>query len=470
MAVRWPVPAAQTKAPNRKPASGAGTVLLRRVVVLTLPQSEAGDPKVRQQIAAERAPKRPVKRGGKQEPEPAGELTPAQWRAVGETFFAASLADRLHQRLNVIVVPEAEVAAALQTLNLSPAEAAAPEGAQKLCAQLDGDALLVPGVSRVSLREARTRDVALWGGVNVAFLRVGEGAGPAGKGRSGRPVRASLSAPTGEIPVAGAASSGRALFRSQDYAAPRSRLALLAAQQAAAQAVHTLWTGETAPLCHDGERIAVTPVLAPTKADKLLFTPQGRYVQPAAVRGLPPDVSNLFAPDLLPLSADAIKGPDETRPLLLENSVMPSVLWSPGDQPDIARVQELGRLAGTDYVLLARVTNIEVTEGPPPADTAQAAASSSLGTSAQSPQNAGGRPSPPVVEEEARAVAVGALVRVKDGALLWQDRATATMTTRQPEYSSAALSGERQVVRDATRFALLQLQRQFRHYRAGFEQ
>ena len=60
------------------------------------------------------------------------------------------------------------------------------------------------------------------------------------------------------------------------------------------------------------------------------------------------------------------------------------------------------------------------------------------------------------------------LVRIGDGVALWSDRAAATMTVR-PEDSLTASLSDQQVAEDAVRFALLELQRRFRRYRASFE-
>jgi hypothetical protein len=71
-------------------------------------------------------------------------------------------------------------------------------------------------------------------------------------------------------------------------------------------------------------------------------------------------------------------------------------------------------------------------------------------------------------QESATAEAIGALVRVSDGAVLWSARTTATMTgsTRANETAPAA---RRRVALDAVRFSLVQLERRFRQYRHRFE-
>jgi hypothetical protein len=69
--------------------------------------------------------------------------------------------------------------------------------------------------------------------------------------------------------------------------------------------------------------------------------------------------------------------------------------------------------------------------------------------------------------ETATAEAIGALVRVSDGAILWNERTTATMTAGKPGPQPESV--RRRVAVDAVRFSLVQLERRFRQYRLRFE-
>lgn len=394
-------------------------------------------------------------------------ITPAQLRVLAQTLFGRALADRLHARLAMTIVPEADLREALAALRLSFAEAAEPEGARQLCARLDCDALFVPQVTAVAVHEGRARDLAVWGVVRIPGIRLPGGRiGLPARRRRASPPGHSTSPPPEEVMVAGAASGGPALFHS-GYSRTKIELVDSAAAQAAALAVHTLWTGEAAPLLQPGERLAIAPVSAPVQADMLLFTAGGRQVRPGAVRNLPADVSPRFTPDLLPLFDVSIRSAQETRRVLWAQADSPASLWAFENAPNIVRVQALGRQLGVDYVLLARVTDIEVEDGPPErlALTRPAIVQDRRGA----PTPAGREKAPEDIERAARAEAVGALVRVGDGALLWRDRAAATMTVRLSHGKTAVGTTGRQVAEDAVHFALLQLQRQFRSYRAGFE-
>ena len=76
-------------------------------------------------------------------------------------------------------------------------------------------------------------------------------------------------------------------------------------------------------------------------------------------------------------------------------------------------------------------------------------------------------PEGPSGNESASAEAIGALVRVSDGAVLWNEQTRATMTEQA---GNARLDkARRHMAADAVRFALLQLERRFRQYRLRFQ-
>jgi hypothetical protein len=373
----------------------------------------------------------------------------AQLRPFAAALLADAMAERLHRDLRLAVAPAAQLRAALTELHLKPDEALGPEAAQRLCLRLHCDRLLVANVTDAALREGATRDVTLRAEVRV----------PGGLGMdetvmartqpgddAGTPLPVAFS-------VGSAASTGHRLF-SQRYRQTRLQLAAEAARQAAALAVHTLRTGEIAPFMQQEARVAVLPVPGPAQSDRLLFTPQGRRAQAIPAPEWVAHMALTFAPDLRPVAPQNILGPETTRRALAEMRLPPAALWREEGLPDTTRVRTLGKRLGADYVLLARITSLEVSEGllDPLAQT----------TALPPPQTAW--------ERQARAEVVGALVETRTGALLWQDRATATMSARSLRNGRPIqLKTDAEIARDAVRFALIQLQRNFHRFRADFE-
>jgi hypothetical protein len=283
-------------------------------------------------------------------------------------------------------------------------------------------------------------------------------------------------APPSTFEVAGVASCGNRLLRST-YTATRADLVRTAVRQAAAEAVHVLQTGELPPLAREADRIAIAPVVSPTEADKLFFMPQGRRTVTAAVRDLPSDLSSGFSPDLLPILPPSIVTARAVAERLAQLGVAPERLWSPGDRPNSLRAQALGRQLRVGYVLLARVTGVQLDTGPAeivaapePADPTEARVVSTWDETAAPRPAPPPAPSGPTVETGARAEVVGALVRVADGAVLWNGRTSATMTVRSDSVTAMRRPPtDRSLARDAIHFALIDLQRLLAAYRASFE-
>ena len=255
------------------------------------------------------------------------------------------------------------------------------------------------------------------------------------------------------LEIAGASSSERVIFRSR-YKKKQEDCLRDAAQQAANYLMHALRTGEFNPFMRPADRLAIAPVLSPVQADKLIFTPSGRRVQPVAVRDLAQDVSALFTPDLLPLTADRIVDASEVKEALAKSSQnaerqkSEAVLWTADHGPDMPRVLTLARGLHVDYILLTRINDIELSEGQ-----AGPALLASSGPTAEP------------LEQSANVDASAILVRVSDGVLLWQDRGSAIMKS-----VNGHIQNYRGLIHDATRFALLELQRRLRLYRAKFEE
>ncbi|HLJ56043.1 MAG TPA: hypothetical protein VKT77_13470 [Chthonomonadaceae bacterium] len=361
------------------------------------------------------------------------DLSDEQLRDVAQALYSDALAARLPDRIAAQVIPQADLGDALAALKLSRSAPPSPAALRALCDRLNCDAVLVPTACSVRSLEAQVRAVAIWS--NLRVLR------PAGRAR-----RASEA----DLPVAGAAVSDRAPFQDRFYK-DWPQLATEAATQAADVAAHSLATGVPAPLVRPQDRVAVLPVRAPAQADALVFQGGGRSVLPNALKQMPGDVTSHFHPDLLPVFPESVvtltdgaSGPGRR----------PDDVWIRGETPDPAAAAAIGRRLKVQYVLMARVADlqmsIEMAGGPDAPSPGQAVAHY-----AES-------------QESATAEAVGALVRVADGALLWSARTTATMTGRTRSGEAAALA-RRRIAVDAVRFSLVQLERRFRQYRNKFQ-
>ena len=391
----------------------------------------------------------------------AGEIVPPdQQNALAQTLLSDLIAERLRDRLGLAVVPDAEGRAALAALHLTAADLEDPArsgDARRLCALLHCQALLIPRLTRCAVSDRLTRAVGVWARVTIQTLPAAFVPGlPAGTDnvpaarQDGEGVDAKRWPM--RLDIAGGAASERVLFHSR-YQKPQSDLIRDAAAQSANLLTHALQSGETAPLMRPDDRLATPPVLAPTQADKLVFTTRGRRVYPAAARNLRGDVSVLWTPDLLPLLPDNIVGASRVRQALAQEAHAETYLWKDAYQPDIARIQALARRLGVAYMLLARVTDVELSQG---------AADTSVLAIAEQPN-----PGNSIPERSARAEALALLVRASDGSVLWRERATSTMTT-SPGGGTASQS-DADLARDASHFALVDLGRRFRHWRADFE-
>ncbi|MCW3096479.1 MAG: hypothetical protein JWL77_2097 [Chthonomonadaceae bacterium] len=380
----------------------------------------------------------PGKKKGGEKPALLPDATPEQLHALCATLFYEDLAAKLRTQRHLIVPTETEVRSALTTLHLTALSPQDADSARRLGQELDCDAVLIPELTPPERMEGATRSVTLRGTIHFVLLDPADrpGAVPSRKRRTyHQPALPPV------FPFVGTAASGHTMFQ-EGYSRTAVQLATEAAQQAAAIASHTFWTGEVAPFAQGAERVALLPVPAPAAADALLFTTAGRRVASAAVRDLPTDLAAQFHPEIAPLSGKDVVSAEASRSLLKQEGITVEALWRQ-DQPETARVQVLGARLRVAYVLMAQITAVELQTGTP--DAGQEFAT-----------------------REARAEAVGALVRVSDGVVLWQDHATATMTLR-PTEADKPHSIDKQAVAQAEHFALTALQARFRAYRAHFE-
>jgi hypothetical protein len=495
------------------PATAADTdlpiYLVRRIVILNVPPPQSNNVRVQRRIAIEHVKleqRRQHKRKSLFTLPPTGKAThrrplplppsavrkpkvtqdpdvvsPEQRPAIAQALLTDALTDRLLDRLKVATVPDAEVRAALSELHLNPQTAASREGAMQLCSRLQAQAVLAPRITAVAIRDGVTRDCVIRATIRIPGVQLTE---PLHHdiARKAIPVdTVSQETLPAQLVVAGYTQVNRVLFGSQ-YVQSQSDAIRLAAQQAAVLAVHTLITGQIAPFMHTGVRLAIASVPSPTQADRLVFTAQGRRVVPNAVQDLMPDVSNRFHPLLLPLLPNQIVTPKQIRARFNVSASVPTYgekrrqnsvvghqignsLWTNDDTPDIKQAQALAKALGVDYILTAHITDIELEEGPPPSEAPAivTADTQMLGTGKQ-------KSSLPVREREAKAEAVGALIRISDGTVLWRAHAAATMSATLASHTGLAnWPTEQHIAADAVRFALVDLERQLLRYRATFE-
>lgn len=449
-------------------AAGAQTMpppepVLRRVALLPPPVPDAA---MQKWIAAERAagaqdtrrsgllslffnrksapktskPTPQTQKGGHEKAPPSPEATAEQLHALCEALFYDDLAERLRTRRHLSLPTAAEVRSALTTLHLTPASLHDSAAARRLGRELDCDAVLLPQLTHLERNDGLARSVTLRGAMHLVRLDPSVRPQEAGMRRGGKRLLPVPALPPA-FPFFGTAGTGHVLFK-ESYRRTAVQLAAEAAQQAAAVADHTFRTGEIAPFGQAEERVALLPVFAPANADALIFAPEGRRVAAAAVRDLPADLASQFHPDIAPLSGREVVSAARSGAILKQEGITVEALWRQ-DQPEATRVQALGARLGVSYVLMAHITAVELQTGTPDAGAAFAT-------------------------REARAEAVGALVRVADGVVLWQDHAAATMTLH-PTGDARSRSIDKEAVQEAEHFALTELQRRFRAYRARFE-
>ena len=533
-AVRGQASERQSSAPGQKQKNPQnqkdGDEWVRRVIVLipprletTTPQTQNGAEQAAAKIMSARKPrgkrrrrlfapsgvvkippKAPPVKGtaGSAKIKPPATVPVEQRTALAQALFADMVTERVQERLGVVVATQSEVSAALNALHLTPADIqdrSKPENGRRLRESLRCQVILVPTITQCEIKDGLTRDVTLYARILIEKATKGETAAITAAqnlsaNRAEKQSETLLKAKGGNsdtrgggklepegvsaaqwpvlLDVAGVASAAQVLFH-QQYQKPQGDLLRDAAQQAVSLLVHTLRTGEQAPFMRPSDRLVVSPVFAPAQTDKLVFTKTGRRVQLAAVRGLSENVSGLFTPDLRPLPAGRIletEASESKRPPATSEQAANTLwnsLWHKGRNgkdetlPDVGRVQILARRVGADYALLARVTDIEVSEG------------------ASDPATLVSNAAPAEAERAVRVEAVAVLVRVSDGAILWQDRATSTTTaplgaqgaagSASSEKAAQSIQPVQSMIHDATRFALIELQRRLRHYRAQFE-
>ena len=395
---------------------------------------QKGEPKKKD--APEKKGKANKKDKTKTKPPPSPPLPNAfQLQTIARVLFREALAERLQTALKIAIVSDAETQAALQ--NLPTGAALTPETAGQLALKCRADAVLTVADEMLALPSGEAKRTVL----RVRLRVFGPRPSPEIQAASALPERDFFTASAAERPVT---PFGKRPSRIGGQGTGR------AARQAALRAAHTLRTGEILPLCLPDIKFALAPVPAPASVDELLFASEGRSVQTAAVRGLSSEVSGLFAPDLAPLPETRIIRAYKMRNTLARQGLPITALWTREDDPQIERARKAARELGAAYVLMATVSELDVDAG----------LETGTETSAKTA----------VWLAEGRAEAVGVLLRVSDGAILWRDRSAVSLPSRADRsHSFSTLRQEQSVARDAAKFALLDLQRRFHKYVAHFE-
>ncbi len=394
-------------------------------------------------------------------------VKPSQLTALSNLYIEDALRDKLSSKYKITVVDASEVKIALNSLMLTRDQAETPDGAQKLCTRLECDAVVAISAPSVTTSEQVTRDLVLRLDVHLAVLkdpRSGFVTPSAGKSKPRTTVPTRGKSPA-DFTVAGSATAYRAFLKA-GYSDPFVVLSQQAAAQAASLLIHTLSTGEIAPLMKPGVRVGMCPIEGPNHADKLVLTQSGRHTEVMAVRNIPTDATGYFKPDLLPiLPREIIRLPLEITSGGTTTSISAEI-WRDEHNIAIPKAVVIGKARHVQYLLLARVSDVEAADASGVSGIDVLRSNGSAGETKQSPGSLSGKNT---WERECRAEATGFLLRVSDGTVLWTDRGEAEITSRQKVTAADSTSALRKIVIQAEKFALIDLKRRFIEYRGLFE-
>ena len=391
------------------------------------------------------------------------ELTDKQWEQVTQTLFEDALFVGLQSDPNLKTIPEIETEAARKDLLQNKPTSSAVLNKETLMNRLKCNALLSPHALKIEIRNGIFREVCFWGEVQTSILN---------KEHSGNSLPDSKRAPkirSVECLPERVLASGSSIIVKSPFQSKYLKSISLQFQEAVTQAgnaaAYQLSKGEQVPFMNRHERVAILPTISQERADALVFSSSGKQVIPSAVQELPTDLSSMFKPNVLPLSGEALCNPHELEKAMKRLGIANAQLWKQGETPDVEKIQALGRLTRSDYVMIAKVSDIELSSAPAvPKESGNSRVNSDTMNSQRS------LIVPPLTaNREARAVAIGALVRVDDGEILWFERTTATMNAHDVKVTGIAdFSTSKRLVNDVSRFSLLQLQRRFALYRRQF--
>ena len=378
----------------------------------------------------------------------ADDLNEAQLNDYLVLCLKDALSERLKTRCNVSLPASDAVNKGMAELKIRQGNITDSE-AEKLCSSLDCDAVIVVERPLIIRQDGTQRELLVRNDVRLAALRSTSGKFiPTGKSKpkGGRPVRKNRE--PGTFTVAVSAVATRA-FLKPGFSQEPAEMVQTAAGDLASQVIHTLTSGETYPLNAPRTRLALSSVPAPPDADMLIADGTRRFTETQAVPMLTTNCTDYFHPEWSPLLKTDITLPAQMDSALKQRGLTALSLWKDSHVPDTRAVQSIGKAMNVQFVLISRVSDVQATAYP------------------QHP--AEGRLSDEPCRE-AHAEAVGALIRVQDGEIVWSGRGDATITSREVVKPEAAASANRQACQMAEKFALIDLKRQFSQYRSGFLQ
>lgn len=414
------------------------------------------DPEQQKKQTTFTPPGKPVRRAVKLE-----EPTNTEICEYSELIVQYWMIQILSKKYRIQVVPDNSVIESINKLGLTRSSAESSEGAKRLCAAAHADAVV--GISQPSLtiQERFTRDVLLRDEFNLAALRDSAGGFVPTPGKKAAPRQTSKSRPKDGFTFTAAAveQSFRALLRT-GFTTDRVTLAASCAKTIAATALHTLATGDTAPLMAEGDRIAIAPIPAPASADFLRYKPDGRTVQQGAVKNLPQDVSVYLHLNNLTVLSSGIVDTQTVEKQMKFLKIDVNQLWAESKAPSTETLVRLGKQLNVAYVLVASISDIE-----------GASATDDVAKSVNPERpDALRRSATSDWQRKTHAEAVGALVRVSDGVIIWQERGEATIQSRQIVQEKERPSEERSLVLQAEKFAIIDLKRHLSDYFIQFQQ
>lgn len=364
-----------------------------------------------------------------------------QLRMLGESVFISTLRSLAQERLKASTPPQEELQKQLVNAKAEGGEDLDIPSLGKVADALDCELLLLPQHCSVEVID-RTERVVVFRAEMVAQTYTLGGQKPYNQSR---------------FPIAGTSASTRSVVFGE-YGKTLPQMVAESATIAAKRVVHALQWNELPPFLLPRVRFALAPVISLPNADRLLFTPDGRKTLLNDITTLPREVSEMFSVHIPPLFADSFLETRVVKRKLQELGERASNLWVDSERPNTELIRTLGAGLEVDYLLLVHITDLEG-YGAVPKPTESSVPAGSI-----SPKEMDGG-----VVFQARAVAFGALVRVKDGTILWKDRSDVVMSLRQENLSLIHPISEQKMIQNSIRFALMGLERSFTRYGVSFE-
>ena len=402
--------------------------------------------------------------GAKAPPKPnsqeSAKLSLYQWKQVAEILFDSSVQTEISAKLNLPPLSAQEIATGKSKLSDTEKTLATEISLRRLMETTGCEFLMVPEIKRLSIETQNQRVVSTWGEVRLLFANSTRKVPYVNGIKSGLPEN-----PPERIFFSSYSAVEKAPFQ-DSYPKSISQQVHESILKATHIVINQLFKDSQIPFLNQQERVVITPVSAPVRADALVFTDTGRQVIPGALKTLSPDLSAIFKPDLLPLTNSSFVSVSEFTMALSSLHLEQDALWLENDTPNIEVILAVGAKLKADWLLVARVADVELSSAP----SEESPEGSRKAMVSEHNSREGVKRKSFQVSREARAVANGALIRISDGKILWQDRTVASMSSSNVSVANPKdFSSAKRLATDATRFSLLQLQRHFNLYRRQFE-